>query len=289
MNKLLVILFLFTTSATFAAPPDCIVYFVKGKVVKAGAKPTTLKKGDQLLNSDQITLADKAQVVLITKSYATVQLQKPGTFKLNTLTTSAAQTSLTSGYFRYIWNEFMSHHDAPEKNPIHYMKNKGAVSRGMPIVQTAIDVDTIYYSTGRLPLYWKSEPGSSFVSVYKDEYEGKLLYKEKLNSNLVLMNEVVSKLQSPGIFYWQITAENGSEGDRNYLQLLDSADYRKRIDALLKNIVVTTPAETAYIKAYILEENHFPAEALQYYQQAFQLAPQNLIYQKSQNRFYEFQ
>lgn len=288
MNKLLVILFLFTTFAAFAAPPDYIVYFVKGKVVKAGSQSTTLKKGDQLLNTDQITLADKAQVVLITKSYTTVQLQKPGTFTLNTLTTSAAQTSLTSGYFRYIWSEFMSHHDGPEKNPIHYMKNKGAVSRGMPIVQTAIDVDTIYYSAGRLPICWKSEWDLCHVSVYNDEYEGKLLYKEKLDSHLVLINELVSKLQSPGIYYWQVTNEKGWGDDRNYLQLLDPADYRQRVDSLLKNSIATTPAETAYIKAYILEENHFLAEAFQYYQKAVQLAPQNPVYKKSQNRFYEF-
>jgi hypothetical protein len=288
MNKLLVILFLFTTSAAFAAPPDYIVYFVKGKVVKTGAKPTIVKKGDQLLNTDQITLAGKAQVVLITKEYVTVQLQKTGTIKLNTLTTSAAQTSLTSGYFRYIWSEFTSHHDAPEKNPMHYMKNKGAVSRGMPKVQTAIDVDTIYYSRGHLPVYWKSEWDSFYVNVYNDAYEGKLLYKEKLSSDLVLINEVVSKLQSPGIYYWQVTNKDGWGDDRNYLQLLDPADYRQRVDALLKNSIATTPAETAYLKGYILEENHFQAEAFQYYQKAFQLAPQNSLYQKSQNRFYEF-
>lgn len=289
MKKYFLFLAVLASTLAFAAPPDYVVYFVKGEALKSGSKPARLKKGDQLFSTDKVILRGNAQVVLICKNFTTVQLQKQGAISLNTLQgCDAAPASLTSTYFHYVWEELTSHHGAPENNPKHYMRNKGAVSRGCTMVQTAIDVDTIYYHTGSLPVFWKSAYRSPDIRFYNAEYDGRLLYKDSLGKNPVLLNEAVKSLKTPGIFYWEIAGANAESCSRNYLQVLDAADYRQRVDSLLRTILITTPAETAYMKAYILEENHFLAEAFQYYQQAFQLAPRNLIYQKSQNRFYEF-
>ena len=49
----------------------------------------------------------------------------------------------------------------------------------------------------------------------------------------------------------------------------------------------TTPAETAFTKAFLLEENKFSAEALIWYKKAVQLNPSNLTYQQTLSSFYE--
>jgi hypothetical protein len=56
---------------------------------------------------------------------------------------------------------------------------------------------------------------------------------------------------------------------------------------LLEDLPNASPAETAYMKAFILEENHFTGEAFRYYEQAFKLAPSNEKYKPARSRFYE--
>ena len=68
---------------------------------------------------------------------------------------------------------------------------------------------------------------------------------------------------------------------------MDKVAYQKKVIFILKNVIKTTPAETAYMSAFLLEKNHFIVEAAEYYKQAYALEPVNLIYKNAKLRFYE--
>jgi hypothetical protein len=290
MYKLLLFFLLFNYSAAQAKQPDFKVYYVKGNcTVQQNGKTVKIKKGDELASGQNITLARKSQLVLIHKSFTTIQLLEPGVFEVSQLAKSIEtkpSSKITASYFRYIWDELNSHHDSPENDPRRYMVNTGAASRGC-LVSTSLDVDTIYYNHGQLPVYWKAANKISHAGFYDSENEGILLLKQKLSGGPVAIDSIAAGLKKEGVYYWEITGEDGNGCSRFFLQVLNNEDYNQKIQNILSAIVPATPAQTAWMKGFIMEENHFLAEAFYYYKEAIKLDSKNKVYKKAINRFYE--
>ncbi|RYY40114.1 MAG: hypothetical protein EOO08_07200 [Chitinophagaceae bacterium] len=278
MKTLLLILLLVFAAGAYAAPADYRVYYVKGSARKQ-AGSAMLRRGDSLNVQDVIHLSANSEVYLICRDFSLVQFKKPGTYTLRTAAPCPGrQSSLTASYFKYVWEELRSHHGSPESNPRHYMRNKGAVSRGdCPMVRTALYADTIYAAPGTdLQLYWQAGIEDPFISVFPDDRDRVPVNQVSIRNNKpVSLAKLISLANEQGELYWFITAKATEGCQRNYLQLLPVARYRARIKALLEPVVATTPAQTAFMKAFVLEENHFLVEALKYYAQAFRLDPTN--------------
>lgn len=265
-----------------------VVYHSKGSVVKTFSK-VNLKKGDQLFLKDAISLSTGSTLILICSNYKIIQLNKKGNYTIKSLLGQCDKNpaAYSSSYFKYVWDELTHPHGKPEKNPEAYMKNIGAVSRGCNESATGIKVDTIHYYSGRLPVYWWSSYKNSYAVVYEQLLDGTSVKKLSLiKEKPVQLNELCKALK-PGEYYWQISGDDGSGCERNYLKIWDKPSYTKAIKLYLKEVPVSSAAETAYARAFLLEENHFLSEALQYYQQAVQLNPTNVIYKKSLEKFYE--
>lgn len=289
MKNILLGIFLLTSMIVQAQNTEFVVYFTKGTVTRTGSGNKALRKGDRLGKADVLQVADKAEVVLICKSYNTVRIKAKGRYAVQSLLSkcSQEQTSFTSSYFHYIWDELTHVHGSPEKEPMKYMRNTGAVSRGCAMVQTRLPVDTVYYGAGQLPIYFKTAYKRPYVSVYNDVQEGALLVKEKLGNEPIQMEWLMTKLKGEGEYYWQITDADGSSCERNYLRVWNAGEFGAAVAQLLTSVITTAPAETAYMKGYLLEEKHFLAEAFKYYQLAAKLDPNNTIYKKTLSRFYE--
>ena len=289
MKYILCSLFLFITMIVSAQETEFVVYFISGNISKTGNEYKTLRKGDRLGKTDILQVQDNAEMVLICKNYNTIRIKSKGRYTVQSLLVrcNQEQASFTSSYFHYIWDELTHVHGSPEKNPVKYMRNTGAVSRGCAMVQTSVPVDTVHYTTGQLPVFFKTGHKWPHVSVYDNAQEGAILVKESLDKAPIQMDKIIGKLKGAGEYYWQITDADGASCERNYLRIWEPGEYTGIIDQLLSSVISTQPAETAYMKGFLLEEKHFLAEALKYYQQAAKLDPQNNIYKKTLSRFYE--
>lgn len=284
ISFLLVLLF----NNVLATDISFVVYHIKGNAKKNTAK-TVLVKGDKIMQSEMLVLGDKSSIMLICSNYKVIQIDKPGKYPIKNLLQlcDKNQASISSTYFKYVWDQFTHPHGEPDKNPEEYMKNVGAVSRGCNEVAFGIHIDTIYYQSGVLPLYWWASYKNSFASVYEQLLDGAAFKKMLLAKEKPLMLNDLFNTLKPGEFYWQIEGDEGSGCERSYVKILDKNSYEKIVQALIKTVPETTNAETAYLRAYVLEENHFIAEAIVYYQKAVKYNPENKIYKQSLDKFYE--
>lgn len=287
--KIIFALFLFCSSLVCgAAEIAFVVYHTKGNVVKSSSK-ITLKKGDKIYLHEMLSLGNQASLILVCQNFQVIQLNKKGNYPVKHLQEQCnkKQSSYTSSYFEYVWNELTHPHGKPEKNPEAYMKNVGAVSRGCNAVSTTINADTIFYAGGALPITWQASYSKPHVSVFEMAYDGTPLVKKAL----VLLQPVevgeITKELPPGEYYWQITEADGTGCERNYLKIWESVAYQTEINRLLQTVPVSTPAETAFLKGFLMEEHHFLAEAIKFYRQAVKLNTTNKIYKNSLTKFYD--
>lgn len=279
--RLLTLLLICFSLQALADDPAYVVFYNSGKAAKIVlGKTVLLKKGDQLYKTDQITIPDGTQLALVCANFSVVQLKTKMNKSVNDLPSCAKQnTSASSAYFKYIWNSFAHKHVNPDKDPRAYMKTYGAVSRGNSFAK--LYVDTIYYNSGPIKLYWK-QGRIAEVEVYNAPQDGDVVLKSK-PAKYAKLDSIALRLKKPGKYYWDLAGEQSSP--KKVLLILDAVAYQKLRAKVLVEAIATTPAETAYLKAFMLEENHLLIDAAYYYKLAAQLAPTNEAYQTSYAKF----
>ena len=288
MKLLLIIVFFLLSSLSRGADISFVVYHGKGVVTKTSSKQL-LKKGDKIFFEETLLVGDKASLILICSNYKVIQINKKGSYSVKGLLNQCnkEQANYSSSYFKYVWEQLTHPHGSPEKDPGEYMKNVGAVSRGCDMVATNIKLDTLNYSSGVLPVYWRSSFKKPEARIYDVAIDGGALVKINLTQNTPLQTSALFKNLEPGIYYWQITADDGTSCERNYVKIFSASGYNTGINAILRDVPVTTPSETAFSKAFLMEENFFMAEAFKYYELAMKLNPANKTYKNSLLRFYD--
>jgi hypothetical protein len=290
-------LFLAFTIATVARSQTIafVVYYTKGSITKAGTAGS-LKRGDKLYAKDNITLSQNAQIILVCKNSQTVKLVTKGKYAVSSLVKDCDKKtpSFVSSYFSYVWKEFTTPHGDMDEDPTHYMKNTGAASRGCNTVETKLILDTVI-----LPLYKPGMVARSFpvffntifekpnLSRFISTDEGDSVWQTSISKNMFRFDILSKEAGKAGISYWQITGNVESTCDPNVLIILSEKEYNAAVGKMLTGLPAASAAETAYMKAFILEENHFIGEAFRYYEQAYKLAPTNQKYKLARSRFYE--
>jgi hypothetical protein len=245
-------------------------------------KAVTLKKGDQLIISDQITLPEKTQLVLVCANYSVVQLKTKGQHTVKKLLANCnnKSTSASSAYFKYVWSQFAHKHTNPDTDPRHYMKTYGAASRGTGVI-TKVNTDTIYYYDGKLTIGWQPNKPLN-VLVYDTNVDKNIILTGKI-SNYAPLDSIASILKKPGSYFWDFSGAQSAKF--KLLKILSKKQYDQLKTAILNNVVITSTSETAYLSGYLLEEKHFLADAAKYYQKALELEPGNQIYAAACERF----
>ena len=283
---LLTVSLFLTGIVAMAADISFVVYYAKGTVTKNSK--IKIKKGDIISSTDALMISDQSSVILICSNHKAIQLDKKGSYTAKSLLAKCTATgaSYSSSYFRYVWDEFTHPHGKPEANPQAYMKNVGAVSRGCNSVATGIGTDSLVIGKGVLNIHWKSDFGKSVMAVFDVPMDGAALQKTILEKGAAINMEQATKGLEPGNYYWQVTDAEGNGCERNFLTILDTASYQLRVDELLSQVLYTTAAETAYMRGYVLEENHLIAAAIASYTMAAHLEPGNKLYSKTLSKFY---
>jgi len=196
-------------------------------------------------------------------------------------------SSVSSIYFRFVWDELTTEHGSIEENRRKYMHNVGAVTRGCPWIKFFTNYDTINYSNGFFPIKWVTTTDETDKIVfYKNETAEKRLLSVIAKNDSISLSVLKDSLKITGEYYWNIQSGNAEACARKYLKLWDDRSFRLLRDSILNSIPVNiSEAEKLYILAFILEYNYFYAESYAYYKLAFEKDPSNLKYQNSLQLF----
>ncbi len=274
------VLIFFITGFTYAQKPSLLLYHVYGTVAKSGTNKA-LKKGAMLTSNEILYLADKASVLIICSDFTVFKVSGKGRYAVKDLEKKCNKNaeSFSSSYFKYVWHEFTQKHGTPDHNPLNYMENIGAVVRGNEIISQKFIFDTINYYKGPLPLYFDSLPVPVIAGVYTAEYDGGFLSSKLYTQSKINLQDVLTELPA-GIYYWQLLDSSKTLTSRKVINILPEAIYQQQVANIIKQAPKTSSAETAFLKAYLLTEKGFLAEAYGYYKQAIKLQPGNKDYQK---------
>ncbi len=268
-----------------AAPtPDFVVYYAQGPVVKMNSpKKGVLKKGDSLYSKDMLGLGPRSQVILICGNHHAIKLDKPDTVRMASLLARCAddKSFFLVAYGRFIWDELTG--QTPD--PRDYFHNIGAVSRGARMDRMPFAIDTINYLRGDLKVMLNTRAASVQLMAFDSPTQGNPLVTMNVRSGGFHLDSLASGLKAPGTYYWNATGLRLPRKNRCYLRIWQKKAYDNAVDSLLKTVLKTEPAETAYMAGFILEKNGFLLEAAKHYQLANKLDPENKIYRSTYSRF----
>lgn len=287
VGSVFVALLLCYNGSAFAVQPDFVVYFAKGKVLKIKKENSQpLKKGDKLFAADNVSLPVNAQLVLICSNYNSISINKPGVVKLSALLSQCnkSRSTFTTAYLHFIWDEFNTEKEKPSAED--YMNNVGAVSRSK-LFKMNIHPDTIYYYNGELNISWKTKKKDLTAKVFDSPATDDAINQLSITGNRFKLGRLIAALKKRGIYYWGLYEGNSPVAGNYYLRVLSKSAYIKKVNALTGTALVTSPAETAFMKAFVLERNYFLFEAAKYYSKAALLEPANKFYKAAKSRFDE--
>lgn len=284
----LVLLFILCLPCMLKAETKFVVYQVKGNVSFTQNQVTkSLKIGQTFTDANAvINVPYNSSAILICNNYSLINLTKPDAYSLLKISDSCAMpvSSVTSVYFRFVWNELTQAHSSIEDNRKKFMHNIGAVTRGCEGLIFFANYDTINYSSGFFPVKWQTA-GNEKLVLYNETAEAPVLSINAAGDSINLQT-LKRSLKAPGIYYWNIQIDNRENCPRKYLKFWNEKDFKLFYDSVLNDIPSNvSDAEKIYMLAFILEYNYFYAESYTYYKLAYDKDPSNLKYQSSLQLF----
>jgi hypothetical protein len=285
MKKIFYLFLISTLSVTASAQENMFVlYSMKGNVsivsnkVESKAKIGTIIKEDAVIKVPQGSFA-----TLICDETRMFSLTKSGDYTVSNLKDSCKEnkSSFSANYVKYMWSEFTKEHGTPEKNRKNYMANVGAVGRG-DINNVWVDprLDSVNYVSGTIPLSWKAyTEAEEFDFKLYDDSKTKVLLAKTVKKKHVDISELLKLIQPGKIYYWSATVKGEPENqDRKYVHYVTKDNYVSFYNSVKQHDASETDAEMNFRLGFVLEENHYIAEAFNHYMKATQLDPTNSLY-----------
>jgi len=261
-----------------------VVYSVKGTVSVVENKVETKAKIGTIVNGNSsIKLGAGSFATLLCNETKMFSLNKAGSYTTTSLKDSCKtnNSSVSANYMKYIWSEMTKSKGTPEKNRKNYMANVGAVGRG-DINNVWVDprLDSVNYVSGTIPLSWKAyTEADEFDFKLYDDSKTKILLVKPVKKKHVNISELLKLIQPGKIYYWSATVKDEPENTaRHYVRYVPKEEYQTFFNSLKKTDAVETEAEMNFRLGFVLEENHYIAEAFNHYMKATQLDPTNSLY-----------
>ncbi len=154
MTKLLFLLLLLQHAFAQTAEQKYLLYNVNNDVhwLHDGKKEKA-KRGTFLLVSQSIILPQKSEVMFVQHDGKSLLLSKPGTYtftRIQQLFNSSAKRSVSTAFFSYVFEKFLSNDDAEEKQKV-----SASVFRGKKAMQ--LPADSTFILSFPITLQWKPE------------------------------------------------------------------------------------------------------------------------------------
>ncbi len=267
-----------------------VVYTAKGKAeVKENGQNKALKKGTALTKTASVTLFDGDDIVFICSNYNTIKLKKAGTYKVADLLAKCTPptTSVTTAYLQYVWEEFTHKHDNVADHHKKYMKSTGAVSRGCQGVDINPAVDTLNYFSGPWQLKWITADGINVkgFELYDAEYDGRKIATLNTNAYKINIAALLKNVKETGDYYMATVVYEKVSCQRQYIRIYDKADYATVLKRLKKQVIKADKATEYFMLGFLMEQENFYADALQYYKKATAAAPKNKTFKSRYDLF----
>lgn len=265
-----------------------VVYSVKGTVsIIENKVESKAKIGTIINNGSTIKVGSGSFATLLCNETKMFSLSKAGSYSTSSLSDSCKinNSSISANYMKYIWNEMTKSKGTPEKNRKAYMSNVGAVGRG-DINNVWVDqrLDSVNYVSGTIPLSWKCfvDEAEEFEFRLYDASKTKVIFSKNIKKKHVNISEIAKLMQPGQTYYWNATVKGEDENAaRHYLHFKTKDEYQAFLKTIKKAEGAESEAEMNFRLAFILEENHYIAEAYNYYLKATQLDPTNAFYRNT--------
>ena len=240
MRKLIVILLLLQQSfAQAGAGQKYLLYHVNKNVQRVeNGKKEIARRGMFLMAPHTIILQPQADVMLVQNDGKSLLLNKPGIYTFNRISqlfNSGNISSLSSGFFSYVFEKFLQNENADEQQKV-----TAVVFRGKKAMQLPVDSSFIF--SFPVTLQWKPEqkniPYKLQIRINRDSIDT-IIH----NQNSFLLTEQLFKTDSSAaLLAWNAVPSDSKSTIRPFLAILPAANDKEIIEQQLKQL------RTAYSK-----------------------------------------
>jgi hypothetical protein len=288
MKRIIFLASLFSATVLNAQTNMFVVYSVKGTVsVIENNVETKAKIGTILDGNETIKIGAGSFATLICNETKAFSINKAGNYSTASLNDSCKMSggSVSSNYMKYVWNEMTKPKGSPETNRKKFMTNVGAASRGgrNGINNVWVDsrLDSINYVSGTIPLSWKCfvDNAEEFEFRLYDGTQSKVIYSKEVKKKHVDIGDILKLMQPGNVYYWNASLKGEPENEARYaLHYIPKEEFQTFFNSIKKGEAAENDAEMNFRLGFVLEENHYIAEAYNYYLKATQADPTNTLY-----------
>ena len=253
MRKLIFILLLLQQSfAQAGAGQKYLLYHVNKNVQRVeNGKKEIARRGMFLMAPHTIILQPQADVMLVQNDGKSLLLNKPGTYTFNRLSqlfNSVNISSLSSGFFSYVFEKFLQNENADEQQKV-----TAVVFRGKKAMQLPVDSSFIF--SFPVTLQWKPEqkniPYKLHIRVNKDSIDTIIR-----NQNTFLLTEQLFKTDSAAaLLAWNAVPSDSKSASIPFLAILPAAADKEIIEQQLKQLRTAYSKDPAMLR--LLERDLF--------------------------------
>lgn len=240
MRKLIFILLLLQQSFAQANNDQkYLLYHVNKNVQRVeNGKKEIARRGMFLMAPHTIIVQPQADVMLVQNDGKSLLLNKPGTYTFNRISqlfNSGNISSLSSGFFSYVFEKFLQNENADEQQKV-----TAVVFRGKKAMQLPVDSSFIF--SFPVTLQWKPEqkniPYKLQIRINRDSIDT-IIH----NQNSFLLTEQLFKTDSSAaLLAWNAVPSDSKSTVRPFLAILPAANDKEIIEQQLKQL------RTAYSK-----------------------------------------
>ncbi|MFZ4059233.1 MAG: hypothetical protein ACOYKE_13910, partial [Ferruginibacter sp.] len=114
----------------------------------------------------------------------------------------------------------------------------------------------------------------------------RLLFSKFIKENYIHLDTLIKYAGNNSELYWNLLVDGNELCSRKYIKKLTSEEYANYLNAVKATVgELVSKAEYYFAVGFYLENDHFLAEALIFYQRALSLDPTNIRYRNAVNDF----
>lgn len=279
-TPLIILLFSFISFSAIAQDEIFKVLASKGSnKVSAGNANGNITIGKKLYKTDKITVASGGYLGLVHNCGKTIEIKKAGTYEVGRLSSEVAAQNkgVCKKYVDYVVGEMTAQDEDMAKNKYKYMAVTGSVDRGGKVAVLARSQD--FALNDKIVLRWLKtrNPKDSFIVKISDLF-GEILETDTVSQAQYVIDLKKLNLKEEKSLKWEVSPLRQSidytseEGTINSLTPEKESTINKEITEA-KSELNEENAINKFVLANIYAQHNLYIDAVNYYSEAIQLAP----------------
>ena len=262
-------------------------FCVLGKVgsvyvqIKGNKNWLDLKTGDQLKKNDLISLKDNSYIGLVHSSGKTMELLKPGEYKISKLVDDLKENSasIIPNLLEVIFGKKSNLKELLDSKQSRKVFTKGAIERGIELEHiNVMSPRKIILLSNTVELVWGSvKPGDKYELKVTDRFS-KLIFTKVITDTSLLIEQHEMKLDKDQYYFWRVNLMDNPEvrSDEGYFLFYSDgkiADIKNKVDIMKKEMSGKESALSKILLAFYYENNLLLNEADKEFREAIAISP----------------